>query len=95
VAERSEAGWGIVKRVIDQRQHTLEISINFVVPKAQNPEALTDKMIVAFRVSAGMCIEVVLAAVNLDDDAVLKTYEIDDEIVAWRLAAKMESALLP
>ena len=73
MAERSEAGWGIVKRVINQRQHTIEISINFVIPKTQNPEALASKMIVAFRVAAGVCIEVVLAAVKLDDEAVLKT----------------------
>jgi hypothetical protein len=95
VAERSEAGWGIVQRVIDQREHTVEISIDFVVPKTQNPEALAGQVIVAFGVAAGVCIEVVLPTIDLDDETVLETYEIDNDIVAWRLTTKMEATLLP
>jgi hypothetical protein len=39
-----------------------------------------------------MCIEIVLAAIDLDDKAVFHADEIDDVTLAWRLTAKMKSA---
>jgi hypothetical protein len=82
VAERSEAGWGIDQRVADHLEDALEIPIDLIVPKAQDPETLTDKNIVALRVTSCMRVKIMLTAVNLDDEAMLDTNEIDDEILA-------------
>ncbi len=95
MAERSEAGWGIAQRVIDQSQHALEIPIDFIVPETQYPEALADKMFVALRVAPRMRIEIMLTAVDLDDEALLETDEIDDIVIARSLAAEVESPFSP
>jgi hypothetical protein len=78
VAERSEAGWGIAQRLIDQRKHTLQIPVDFIIPETQHPEALARKMAVALGVAPGMHIEVMLTAVDLDDEAMLEANEIED-----------------
>jgi len=42
-----------------------------------------------------MCIKVVLATVDFDDEAMLEADKVNDETIAGRLAAKMKSALPP
>ncbi|MEA2981855.1 MAG: hypothetical protein QOF09_3678 [Alphaproteobacteria bacterium] len=42
-----------------------------------------------------MLIEIVLPAVDLDDEAMLHANEVDDVAFAGRLAAEMKSALPP
>jgi hypothetical protein len=91
VAERSEAGWGGAQCIIDQGQNTLQIPVNVVVPETQYPEPLIRKIAIAFRVAAGMCVEVMLTAVDLDDEALLETDEIDDIAGARGLTAEMVS----
>jgi hypothetical protein len=66
VAERSEAGWGIVQRVVDHRQHALQIAVNLIVPESQHPEASVGEVIVALRIAPGMRIKVMLTAIELD-----------------------------
>jgi hypothetical protein len=95
VAERSEAGWGIAQRLVDHDQNALQVSINFVVPEAQSPEPLAGKVPIALRVAPRMGIEVMLTAVNLDNQTLLETDKIDDVASARRLTAKMESAFFP
>jgi hypothetical protein len=95
VAERSEAGWGGAQRGGDGRQHTLEIAIDVMVPETQRPEPLAGKMIVARQISLGMRVEVMLTAVDLDDQVVFETDEIHDVAITRRLAAEVESVLSP
>jgi hypothetical protein len=46
---------------------------------------------VAGDIAPGVRVEVMLAAVDFDDEPVLETDEVDDMSVAWSLAAKMET----
>jgi hypothetical protein len=95
VAERSEAGWGIAQRLVDHDQNALQVPINFVVPEAQSPEPLVGKVTIALRVAPGVRVEAMLTAVDLDDETLLETDEIDDMTCARGLAAKMKSAFFP
>jgi len=52
-------------------------------------------MAVAFCITFCMCIKVVLATVDFDDEAMLEADKVNDETIAGRLAAKMKSALPP
>ncbi len=95
MAERSEAGWGTPERVVDQRQHAFQIPIDLVIPETQYPEALVDKILVALRVAPRMHIEIMLTAIDLHDEALLETDEVDDIAVARGLAAEVEASLSP
>lgn len=52
-------------------------------------------MSIALGITACMRIEVMLTAIDLDDKAMLEADEVDDEVVARRLPAKMEAAFFP
>jgi len=52
-------------------------------------------MIVASGIAPGMRIEVVLTAIDLDDQTPLKTDEVYDIAVTWGLAAEVEALLSP
>jgi len=52
-------------------------------------------MSVAGDIAPGVRVEVMLAAVDFDDEPVLETEEVDDMSVAWSLAAKMETLFSP
>jgi hypothetical protein len=68
----------MTQRLVDEGQHAFQIAINFIVPETQYAEALADKMVVALRVTSGMAIQVMLAAIDLDDKALLETDEVYD-----------------
>src|ERR1043166_4636418 len=88
-------GGGTPQRVVDQRQHALQIAIDLVIPETQYPEALVAKILVALRVAPRMHIEIMLTAIDLYDETLLETDEIDDMAVARGLSAEVESALAP
>ena len=94
-AERSEAGWGLAQRLVDYRKNPLEIVINIVVPKPQHSETFYGEALIALCVTLGVSIEIMLSAVDLDDETMFQTHEVHDEIIARRLAAKMKPALAP
>ena len=81
--------------LVDQRQHAFEISIDLVIPETKDSVPLFCKMAVAFCITFCMCIKVVLATVDFDDEAMLEADKVNDETIAGRLAAKMKSALPP
>jgi hypothetical protein len=95
VAERSEAGWGLAQRVVDQREHSFQIAIDFIVPEAQYPESVIGKVIVALRIASGKRIEVMLTTIDLDDEAVFETDEIYDITITRGLAAEVKSLSFP
>jgi hypothetical protein len=95
VAVRRTAGWGLAQCLVDYGQHAVEIPIDLIVPESKDSESLRCEMLIAFCVAARMCIEIVLSAIDLDDEAMLEAHKIDDEIVTRRLTAKVETAFAP
>ena len=83
------------RRRVDRFQHAGQVLIDVVVPKSQHAKPVVDKMPVAHSIFGGVIIEIVLAAVDFDDQLLLEANEIDDEVVARRLAAEMKAALAP
>jgi len=53
----------------------VQIPIDFIVPETQYPETLAGKVIVTPCIAPGMRVEVMLTAVDLDDEAVFETDE--------------------
>jgi|SRR5215212_12052508 len=56
---------------MDERQHAFQIAIDFIVPETQSAKTFAGKMIVRLRVAPGMRIEIMLTAIDLDNEAVL------------------------
>jgi hypothetical protein len=95
VAVRRTAGWGVVQRVIDQCQYTFEVFIDIVVPKAQDLESLLGEMIVTFCVTPRMRIDVMLTAIDFDDEPMFEADKIDDKTVTRRLTTKVKPSPSP
>jgi len=95
VAERSEARWGVAQRIVDHRQHALQISIDFIVPETQYREASAGEVIVTLRIAPRMRIEIMLTAIDLNYEVVFETDEIYDMAVARGLPAETESTFSP
>ena len=72
-----------------------QVLIDVVVPKSQHAKPIAHEMLVAHSISRGVLIMSVRPAVDLDDQPLLQTNEIDDEAIARRLAAEMKTALAP
>jgi hypothetical protein len=86
---------GLAQSFVDDRQHTFQIAIDVSVPEAQYPEAFAGEVIVAQRVAMCMSIKIMLAAIDLDDDAMFETDEIYDMTVARCLAAEVKTSSSP
>ena len=95
MAERSEAGWGLVKRLVDERQHTFQIAIDLIVPETQYAEAFIGQTCIPLRIAPGVDVEIMLAPIDLDDQSVLETDEIHDVSFSWSLPTKVESLFFP
>jgi hypothetical protein len=95
VAERSEAGWGIVQRLVDQGENALHIPVNVIVPKSQYSETLAAQIVVARCVALSMCVEVMLASVYFDNEAMLQTDKIDNVTRVRGLTPEMVSTFSP
>src|SRR5947207_15970955 len=53
---------GVAQRIIDHRQHALQISIAFIVPETQYRQASAGEVIVALRIAPRMRSELMLTA---------------------------------
>jgi hypothetical protein len=95
VVSRSETGWELPQRLVDKGWHALQIAVDFVVPEAQYPKAFAGKVIVSLRVALGMGVEIMLAAVDLKDEAVFETDEIYNIVVTRGLSAEVKPLLSP
>jgi hypothetical protein len=95
VAERSEAGWGLSEGLVDNCQHAVQITIDVIVPETQYAKTFVGQMMIALRVALGMRVEVMLTAVDLDDEPMLETNKIDDIVVARGLSPEVESLFSP
>jgi hypothetical protein len=76
-------------------QHTVQILIDIVIPKSKHTKTRTHQFLIALAVVFRVTIEVVLTAVNLDDNVMLQAHEVDDIAFARGLPPEMISALSP
>jgi len=67
------------------------VSIDIVVPESKYIEALRAQIAVACLIDAATCVEVMLPAVDLDDEPRRVAGEVDDEMVDRYLSAEMEA----
>ena len=95
VAEGDRVGVLRLQRGIDRFQHADQVLIDVAIPKSQHAKPVADEMPIAQSISRGVIIEIVLAAVDFDNQLLLQANEVDDEAVARRLAAEMKAALTP
>jgi len=86
---------GAAQSVIYDNKNTLQVAIDVIIPEPQHPEAFTGKVTIARSIAPGMHVEIMLTAVDLDQDPVLETDKIYDVAVAGSLAAEVESAFFP
>jgi hypothetical protein len=70
-------------------QHASAIPQYVRIPESKHPISFRGQPPIAFDVSVGFS---VLAAINLDDKAVLVTSKVNDEWSDWRLSPKAQSA---
>ena len=80
---------------VNRFQNAAQISIHICVPEPQNFEPLLLKMSVTFTILRRVLIEVVLSAIDFDDQPLSETDEIKNVTVAWRLSAKVIAAMFP
>ena len=95
VAEGDRVGFFALQRRVYRLQDTDQIPIHVVVPKSQYAKSVAHEMPVAHLIARCVIIEIVLAAIDFDDQLLLQANEVDDEAVARRLAAEMKTALSP
>jgi hypothetical protein len=73
----------------DRVHHAVQITVDLVVPEPKRAKAAIIEKAVAPCVLSGARIEAVLRAVDLDDEPVTQTDEIEDLTPAWRLTAEV------
>ena len=82
-------GWGSNGSICNDRQHTLEITQNFVIPKPQYPPTLRSQPAVTRRVGRAIGM---LTTVQLDHQPALNAGEIDN-VPAYRMLASKAQLL--
>jgi hypothetical protein len=95
VAEGVWVGVLALQRRVYCFQDTSQISVRVAIPESQYAKPITHDVPVAHSISRGVIVEIVLAAIDFDDQPLLQANEIDNEAVARRLAAEMKAALAP
>ena len=80
---------------MDERQHAFQIAIDFIVPEPQDAKAFLGKVIIALRVAPGMRIEIVLAAIDLHNEALFKADEVNYITIARSLPTEVVSLFSP
>jgi hypothetical protein len=66
-----------------------------VVPESQRSETFFRKLIIAFGIKPRVRIQIMLSAIDFDDQTMLEADEINDVARSRRLAPEMESPLAP
>jgi hypothetical protein len=80
---------------VDHFKHAVQVAINVIIPKAQNPEIGAREPRVTTHVARLMRRLVVLPAINFDDEPLAHADKIDDISLTRRLTTKMKPALFP
>jgi hypothetical protein len=80
------------RRLIAARQADCD---QYRCSRIENPETFGCEFAIATNIASVALVEIVLSAVDLDDQPVLHAREIDDVAIARRLSAEMKPALSP
>jgi hypothetical protein len=94
-AEGGRVGFAIPECGVDCLQHIIKISVNVAIPKAQNAKSGMRQFLIAFTIFGGVRFQIVLAAIDLNDQGMLHASEIDYVPAARCLPAEMKSAFFP
>jgi hypothetical protein len=86
---------GAPQSFIDDCEHSLEIPIDVIVPKAQHPITRSRQSIVAYSIPPRVRVEIVLTTVDLDHEPTLAANEIQYVLPPRRLTPKMEPTIFP
>jgi hypothetical protein len=76
-------------------QDAAQVSIHIAVPKPQHAKARARQLSVARQILVGIRLQIVMAAINFDDQGMLQANEINDEAFARRLTPEMKSSRSP
>jgi hypothetical protein len=93
-AAGGRVGW-LAQSEIDRFQHPYEIAIDLAIPESKNAKAGVGQCAVTIIIARLMVVEIVLAAVDLDNEAMCETDKIHDETLARRLSAEVIAARPP
>jgi hypothetical protein len=94
-AAGGRVGWAFRQNRSNRFQNARQIPIDIAIPKSQHAEAFRRKLVVTANIARMVLIEIVLTAINLDDEMMFHANEIDDVSLAWRLPAEVEPARPP
>jgi hypothetical protein len=79
VGTRSVPGWGLKPRqfIANGLQYAHEVSIDLIIPKSKHNKPLANKVPVALTIFLGMDVQIMLAAINFDNQPMPQTREIN------------------
>jgi len=95
VAEGDRVGVLRLQRFVDRFEYAGQILVHVGIPEPQHTKSAAHEMPVAAAISRSVVVEIVLPAVDLDNQSLFQTNEIDDEAIARRLTTEMKAALAP
>ena len=81
-----------MKLPIDRLQHTDQVRVDLIIPEPQHLEAALCKNRIASPVAIRVSVEIVLTAIQLDDEVLTQADEIDNVMLAWSLPSEMIAA---
>jgi hypothetical protein len=81
--------------LIDRFEHSREVAIHVAVPKAQNAKPGAAECAVATYIARLMSGEIVLAAIDLDNETLLEADEVNNESLTRCLPAEVVASLSP
>ena len=73
---------GSLQRPVDPSEHARKIPINLVAPESQHPKSFLLEVMVTRAISQRVLIEIVLAAIDFNNQMMLKTDKVHDEVIA-------------
>ena len=85
----------MAESLVDRLQDTGKIAADVAIPEPENTKTGSRQCVVAILTANLMRIKIVLAAVDLDNKAMLEANEIHDKALARRLPAEMIAWLPP
>ena len=77
---------------VDCFEDPVEITVDVVVPETQHAKSLLRECIVPPPIFGGAIVEIVLPAIDLDDELMPHTHKIDDVLFARGLTPNVKSA---
>jgi hypothetical protein len=86
---------GAPQCLVNYGEDAFQILIDVVIPETQYSEPIRRECLIAIRITPGMSVEVMLPAVDFDDETVLEADKVNDITIARRLPSKMKTTVSP